>query len=170
MSGFFVKCVFFYFIFAFTYGALACCIVVMYIEEITAYTPEIEQAIVRFLKQLVHGEVVMTDSLLKELICSTNSHLFCAVDAKKGYVGMITVGIYLSPTGRKAWIEDVVVTETSRGQGIGEELTKYAIDFAKGQGVQSLMLTSNPTRVAANRLYQKLGFEQRETNVYRMIL
>jgi len=140
----------------------------MYIKEITAYTPEVEEAIGLFLEQLVNRETVLKGSLLMELIGSTNSHLFCAVDKSGNYVGMVTVGIYVSPTGRKAWIEDVVVTAASRGRGIGEELTRYAIDFARQQGVQMLMLTSNPTRVAANRLYRKLGFEQRETNVYRL--
>ena|SRR5690606_9163664 len=140
----------------------------MYISEITVYTPKVEEAVGLFLKQLVNRDIALTGAFLKELIGSPNSRLFCAVDTGGHYVGMITVGTYLSPTGRKAWIEDVVVTEASRGQGIGEALTKYAIDFARKQGIQALMLTSNPTRVAANRLYQKLGFEQRETNVYRM--
>ncbi len=140
------------------------------IEEITIYTTEVETALVVFLKQLVTRNVVLTESFLKELIESKNSHLFCAVDEKGQYIGMVTVGIYLSPTGRKGWIEDVVVTETRRGKGIGKKLTQYAIQFARDQGVQSLMLTSNPSRVAANQLYRKLGFEQRETNVYRMII
>jgi len=142
----------------------------MYIKEITAHTVEVETALIRFLGQLVSREATLTKAFLQELINSTNSHLFCAVDEEGHYIGMITVGIYLSPTGRKAWIEDVVVTEESRGQGIGKALTQYAIQFAKEQDVQSLMLTSNPSRIAANGLYQKLGFERRETNVYRMML
>lgn len=140
----------------------------MHIKQITEYTPEVQTALVDFLKQLVTREVGLTETFLKELIGSTNSYLFCAVDEEGHYVGMITVGIYLSPTGRKGCIEDVVVTAASRGRGIGKVLTAYAIQFARDRGVQSLMLTSNPARIEANRLYQRLGFERRETNVYRM--
>jgi ribosomal protein S18 acetylase RimI-like enzyme len=142
----------------------------MHIKRITEYTSEIRAALVGFLNQLITREVDLTETFLRELIASENSHLFCAVDDDGQCVGMITVGVYFSPTGKKAWIEDVVVTAASRGQGIGKMLTEKAIQFAKEQTVQSLMLTSNPARVAANNLYRSMGFEQRETNVYRMIL
>lgn len=143
---------------------------IMYtIKKITIYTPELEQTVTDLLQQLVDRKIDVTTSLLEELLRSDNSHLFCALDREGSCIGMITIGIYLSPTGRKAWIEDVVVAQKNRGQGVGEGLTKHAVQFAKEQGVGALMLTSNPSRIAANRLYQKLGFEQRKTNVYRMI-
>ena len=63
----------------------------------------------------------------------------------------------------------MVVSESYRGQGIGKKLMDFAIQFVKEQGVSLLMLTSNPARVAANNLYVKLGFEKKETNVYRMV-
>ena len=72
------------------------------------------------------------------------------------------------PTGGKAWIEDVVVDETFRGQGLSKLLVAHAIEFTKSKGIPSLMLTSNPKRIAANKLYQAMGFERKETNVYRM--
>jgi ribosomal protein S18 acetylase RimI-like enzyme len=83
---------------------------------------------------------------------------------------MLTVGIYHSPTGGKAWIEDVVVDENFRGQGLSKLLVLHAIEFVKSQHIPLLMLTSNPSRIAANKLYQSMGFERKETNVYRMIL
>ena len=83
---------------------------------------------------------------------------------------MLTVGVYLSPTGSKAWIEDVVVDDMFRGRGLGRKLVTHAIDYCKSQNINTLMLTSNPKRVAANALYQSLGFERKETNVYKMNL
>ena len=81
-------------------------------------------------------------------------------------MGMCTVGFYTSPTGRKAWIEDVVVDAQCRGLHLGERLVASAVSFAEREGFNTLMLTSRPSRVAANRLYQKVGFERKETNVY----
>lgn len=66
--------------------------------------------------------------------------------------------------------EDVVVDEKYRGQGLSKQLVTHAVRFVKEQGIPLIMLTSNPTRIAANKLYQKLGFEQKQTNVYRMNL
>ena len=83
---------------------------------------------------------------------------------------MLTMCIDRRPTGCKAWIEDVVVDEKSRGQGLSNHLFTHAVRFVKEQGIPLIMLTSNPTRIAANKLYQKLGFAQKQTNVYRMNL
>ena len=83
---------------------------------------------------------------------------------------MLTLGKYYSPTGCKAWIEDVVVDNAYRGQGLGRMLVEEAIEQARGWGAETLMLTSNPKRIAANALYRSLGFEPKETNVYRMVL
>ncbi len=71
------------------------------------------------------------------------------------------------PTGMRAWIEDVVVDEAARGQGVGEALNREALRLAKERGAITVDLTSRPSREAANRMYQRLGFTQRETNVYR---
>ncbi len=84
--------------------------------------------------------------------------------------GMLTVGIYVSPTGSKAWIEDVVIDEALRGYGLGRVLVEHAIDFCKREGIDTVYLTSNPKRIAANGLYQSVGFERKETNMYKMNL
>ena len=82
-------------------------------------------------------------------------------------VGMLTLVTFRLPTGVRAWIEDVVVDSGSRGQGVGEALTQAAIELATARGAQTVDLTSRPSREAANRLYRRMGFEPRETNVYR---
>jgi ribosomal protein S18 acetylase RimI-like enzyme len=82
-------------------------------------------------------------------------------------VGSLTLVIFHIPTGIRAWIEDVVVDVDARGKGVGEALNKFALAEAKRQGATTVDLTSRPSREAANRLYQRLGFKARETNVYR---
>ena len=137
------------------------------IIEIKTYSPEYHEAMQRFLDQLTTSPMVLTESMFQELLKSENSHLFFIMKDEQ-IAGMLTVGIYHSPTGGKAWIEDVVVDETFRGQGLSKLLVAHAIEFVKAQQIPSLMLTSNPKRIAANKLYQAMGFERKETNVYRM--
>ena len=93
--------------------------------------------------------------------------LFVAHDQKGKIVGSLTLALFRVPTGMRAWIEDVVVDETRRGAGIGEALVAAAIDRATAEGAKSVDLTSRPSREDANRLYQRMGFEARATNVYR---
>ena len=81
---------------------------------------------------------------------------------------MVTLCIYQSPTGRKAWIEDVVVDQNYRGKGYGKVMIEKVIEQCINRGNVTQMLTSRPSRVAANQLYKSLGFETRETNVYKM--
>lgn len=140
----------------------------MHIKEVTTNTTGLKQAIDRFLRLLTATERLITEEGLHALIASENSHLFVALDEHDNYAGMITVGTYHAPTGKKAWIEDVVVDEAYRGQGVGRLLTDHAIAFAKRRQVDLLSLTSNPARIAANRLYPKAGFSLKETNVYVM--
>ncbi len=82
-------------------------------------------------------------------------------------VGSLTLACYRIPTGLKAWIEDVVVDESARGLGVGEALNVAAIDESRQRGAKNVSLTSRSSREAANRLYQRLGFEPYETNLYR---
>ena len=82
-------------------------------------------------------------------------------------VGMLTLAVFRIPSGVRAWIEDVVVDTEARGRGIGAALVRRAIEIAQESGARTVDLTSRPSREAANKLYQKLGFEQRSTNVYR---
>ena len=137
------------------------------IIEIQTYSPEYHEAMQRFLDQLTTNPMTLTEEMFRQLLESANSHLFFLM--KDGQIaGMLTVGIYHSPTGGKAWIEDVVVDESFRGQGLSKLLVAHAIEFTQSSGIPSLMLTSNPKRIAANKLYQGMGFERKETNVYRM--
>jgi ribosomal protein S18 acetylase RimI-like enzyme len=84
--------------------------------------------------------------------------------------GSLTLAVFRIPTGVRAWIEDVVVDGSARGHGVGEALNKAALDEARLRGAVTVDLTSRPSREAANRLYQRLGFVARETNVYRYTL
>jgi ribosomal protein S18 acetylase RimI-like enzyme len=104
---------------------------------------------------------------LKNMVESNACFLFVAEEDEQ-IIGSITLATYRIPSGTKAWIEDVVVDGSQRGRGIGAMLVEFVIDFAKKQNIHSLDLTSGPSRVAANKLYQKLGFKRRETNVYRL--
>lgn len=140
----------------------------MKIEEITSFSSNAKTIIDDFLKILIDRELSISEAMLKEIISSDSSHLFFAFDESDICMGMLTIGIYISPTGKKAWIEDVVVGEDYQGQGMGKKLMAFAIQFVKQQEVSLLTLTSNPARVAANRLYVKMGFEKKETNVYKM--
>ena len=137
------------------------------IIKIQSYSPEYHEAMQRFLDQLTTNPMTLTEEMFRQLLASPNSHLFFLMKDEQ-IAGMLTIGIYHSPTGGKAWIEDVVVDETFRGQGLSKLLVAHAIEFTKSQGIPSLMLTSNPKRIAANKLYQAMGFGRKETNVYRM--
>ena len=139
------------------------------IIEIQTYSQEYHEAMQRFLDQLTTNPMTLTEDMCRQLFESENSHLFFLMKDEQ-IAGMLTVGIYHSPTGGKAWIEDVVVDESFRRQGLSKLLVAHAIEFTKSMGIPSLMLTSNPKRIAANKLYQAMGFERKETNVYRMKL
>ena len=137
------------------------------IIEIKTYSTEYHEAMQRFLNQLTTHPMELTENMFHQLLDSANSHLFFLLKDEQ-IAGMLTVGIYYSPTGGKAWIEDVVVDESFRGQGLSKQLVDHAIKFVESQQIPLLMLTSNPKRIAANKLYQTMGFERKETNVYRM--
>ena len=126
-------------------------------------------AINRLLVQLSSSPVLFTHGKLEDIVASSSSHLFFAEQAGE-IVGMLTIGEYLAPTGRKVWIEDVVVDEAMRGRSLGRRLVEHAITYSKTTGGGTLMLTSRPSRIAANRLYRSCGFEPKETNMYRMPL
>lgn len=85
-------------------------------------------------------------------------------------VGTLTLACFHIPTGTRAWIEDVVVDDAARGEGIGAALVEEAVRLARTAGARTIDLTSRPEREAANRLYERTGFARRETNVYRRVL
>lgn len=137
------------------------------IFEVKEFSSSYVAAIQQLLNQLISTPLVFTENDLKEIISSNSAHLFFL--QKEGQIiGMFTVGIYKTPTGLKGWLEDVVVDNAFRGKGFGRLLVEHSITFTKVKGADTFMLTSNPTRVAANNLYRSLGFEHRETNVYKI--
>lgn len=106
-----------------------------------------------------------TIDTLKSIVEASSSSLFVAT-LNEEICGMITLGSYMTPTGMKLWIEDVVVDSKMRGKSIGRKLVEYVMEHSKKFG-GVLMLTSRPSRIAANALYRSVGFEQKETNVYK---
>ena len=138
-----------------------------HIFETKEYRIDYHQAVQHLLNQLTTEKVILTEADFRQLLASENSHLFL-LTKDNVLAGMLTIGTYYSPTGKKAWIEDVVVDEKYRGKGYGKLLVEHAIQFVKAQRIPLLMLTSNPKRIIANKLYPQMGFERKETNVYRM--
>ncbi len=135
------------------------------IEVVSEASDEVREALQRLLPQL-SSSPPPTAEQLHELVTNPDSVLFVArLDGV--IVGSLTLVQYRIPTGLKAWIEDVVVDQTARGHGIGELLNQAALDEAQRRGHKGVSLTSRPSREAANRLYQRLGFTLRQTNVYR---
>ena len=121
----------------------------------------------RLLAQLSSSGASITLEQLQQLVDCNASHLFFG-RYNGEIVAMLTLGEYLAPTGRKMWIEDVVVDAAARGHSFGRAMVEHAIGFARELGDGVLMLTSRPSRVAANALYRSCEFEQKETNVYKM--
>lgn len=136
------------------------------ITEITQVTPQVISAMNMLLPQLSSSAKQLSAKELNKIIDSDCTHLLIV---KKGndYLGCLTLVTFTIPTGQRALIEDVVVDKGARGQGIGLLLIQKAIDMCKTMGIKTIDLTSRPSRVEANNLYKKTGFEQRQTNVYR---
>ena len=118
---------------------------------------------------LVRGGGWVTAAELADIVDSAASVLLVARDPEAGgsIVGSLTLVLFRIPTGVRAWIEDVVVDGEARGRGVGAALNLAALDRARAAGAKTVDLTSRPSREAANRLYQRIGFVPRETNVYR---
>ena len=138
------------------------------IIRLTSADAATAEAISRLLKQLTSTPIDFTESFLERIIAEGNALFVLREEGE--VVGMLTVGSYSSPTGRKAWIEDVVVDEALRGSGLGRVLVEHAIDYCREEGIGTVYLTSNPKRVAANGLYRSVGFVRKETNMYKMDL
>lgn len=137
-----------------------------------ALAPELMSACERLVPQLAPHARTPTLEELHAIVDSPSTTLLVArTDAGTGQiVGMLTLTQLRIPSGLRVTIEDVVVDEAARGAGIGEALTREALRLARARGATSVDLTSNPARESANRLYQRLGFTRRETNVYRFDL
>jgi ribosomal protein S18 acetylase RimI-like enzyme len=142
------------------------------IVEATEVTPELVAAFERLIPQLSTSNPPPTEDELAAIVDSPASILLLALDSTGGgtVIGSLTLAWFRIPTGVRAWIEDVVVDGAARGRGVGEALNRHAIERARMLGAKTVDLTSRPTREAANRLYQRIGFVERETNVYRFTM
>lgn len=136
------------------------------VERATTVTDEVVDAFGMLIPQLSSSNPAPTREELDDIVRSESSVLFLArVDGR--IVGSLTLATFRIPTGVRAWIEDVVVDSSARGHGVGEALNRAALEEARRRGAVTVDLTSRPSREAANRLYQRLGFVARDTNVYR---
>lgn len=136
------------------------------ITEAQFVDTELVEAFARLIPQLSSSSPAPDEDQLRALVNNDYTVLFIARVADE-IVGSLTLAMYRIPTGLKAWIEDVVVDGDARGSGVGKALNMAALDEAERRGAKDVSLTSRPSREAANRLYQRIGFEARETNVYR---
>jgi ribosomal protein S18 acetylase RimI-like enzyme len=139
------------------------------VEIASEATPELVTGLNQLLPQLSSNATPLTTSDVEELVASPATIVFVARNDGR-IVGSLTLVVFPIPTGLRAWIEDVVVDGSARGAGVGEALTNAAIDESRRRHVRSIDLTTRPSREAANRLYARLGFELRETNVYRYVI
>jgi len=137
------------------------------IHEISSADEKTLRAVNELIPQLSQSASVMNEMQLRRLVESQATKLYFAQEGDV-VLGMLSLVVFSIPTGTKAWVEDVVVAQVARGKGVGMALMNHALAVAKDAGAKSVDLTSRPSREAANKLYQKLGFTARETNVYRL--
>ena len=142
----------------------------MKIKKINRFSERVFEAVLKLLPQLAPDTDLPARQYVEDILTSENIHFFIAELDNKQIIGMLTIGTYDILTGKKVWIEDVVVDESQRGKGFGKEMVKFAIEYSKTLGAASVALTSRPSRVEANELYKKLGFVLHETNVYKYLL
>jgi ribosomal protein S18 acetylase RimI-like enzyme len=136
------------------------------VEIVRDVTPELVEAMAGLVPQLSRSAPALTADELGEIVGGDATCLLVArLDGR--IVGSLTLVVFRIPTGVRAWIEDVVVDGAARGAGVGEALNRSALAEAQRRGARTVDLTSRPSREGANRLYQRLGFVARETNVYR---
>ncbi len=126
-------------------------------------------AVAALIPQLSSTSAAPTLAELQAIVSNPATTLLLAKEDDR-VVGMLTLATFPVPTGIRAWIEDVVVDDDARGAGVASALVKAALQEAERQGSRTVDLTSRPQREAANRLYVRLGFARRETNVYRFSL
>ena len=142
------------------------------VKEAETADAALRDAAARLVPQLSTSSPPPTLEQLRRIVADPATTLLVATNGggEAQVVGMLTLAIFMLPTGIRAWIEDVVVDDGSRGAGVASALVAAALERAQEQGARTVDLTSRPDREAANRLYVRLGFERRETNVYRRTL
>jgi GNAT superfamily N-acetyltransferase len=139
------------------------------IETVTEATAEVHAALAQLLPQLNPKLPIPTLERLQAIVADPAVTLLVARDDEE-IVGTTTVIVYTTPFWIKARLDEVVVDEAARGKGVGEALVKASLDLAREKGVEVVELQSGVQRAAAHRLYARLGFKPRETNVYRIVL
>ncbi len=137
------------------------------VREAHRVEPRLLAALAELLPQLSSSSPPLDEEHLRQIVEGPATTLLVAEDAGGRVLGSLTLALFRVPTGVRAWIEDVVVDEASRGHGVGQALVTSALERAREAGARTVDLTSRPSREAANRLYRRLGFAPRETNVYR---
>lgn len=142
----------------------------MQIDIVTCADDALLEAFQRLIPKLTNDNPPPTLDELTALVAESSSTLLVARSSSQQIIGALSLTIYRVPTGIRAIIEDVIVDGPARGQGVGQALLQRALQIAKQKGAAGISLTSNPLRVAANRLYVKMGFVKRETNAYHMKL
>ena len=142
----------------------------MQIDIVTQADEELYNAFQRLVPQLTNNNPPPSLNDLTALVRDSSSTLMVARKDSGEIVGTLTLTVYRVPTGIRSIIEDVIVANSARGQGIGEALMKRAIEVAREKGASNISLTSNPMRESANRLYLRVGFKKRETNAYQIKL
>lgn len=140
------------------------------VERVRRATPELHRALCHLLPQLSSSAPPLESEHLEEIAASPATVLLVARGADGAICGTTTLALFRVPTGLRALVEDVVVDVAARGRGVGRALVEEALRVAAEHGARSVDLTSRPERVSANRLYERLGFVRRETNVYRYLL
>ena len=140
------------------------------VEAAVTADPELITAIARLVPQLSSSAKPPTAYEVEGIVEAPATTLFVARDADWQIVGTLTLAVFRVPTGVRAWIEDVVVETSARGAGVGSALVEAAVAHARRAEARTVDLTSRPDRTEANGLYQRLGFERRDTNVYRLSL
>jgi ribosomal protein S18 acetylase RimI-like enzyme len=140
------------------------------VEEATAVTTELLDAFARLIPQLSKSSPPPDAAALEAIVTAEDTHVLISRDDDGTITGTTTLVVFRIPTGVRALIEDVVVDSAFAGRGISYEIARFALDLARRHGAKTVDLTSRPSREAANHVYKKLGFEQRETNVWRFDL
>lgn len=136
------------------------------IVELNALTDAQVQEVIGLMGEL-DPTIIVTPEMVRRTVEAQGTHFFAVMDGEH-IVGCASLSIFDSPTGRKASIEDVVISSTYRGKHLGKQLMEHVIDYARTLAPITLQLTSRPERLEANQLYHSLGFQKRETNAYRM--
>jgi len=139
------------------------------IELVKEFSSIDTESIKNLTSQLGEHSQPFTDDDLKAMLSSSGTNLLVARDSEnKKIIAMITINVYRIPYVKKAYLDDFVVDGEYRGKGIGSTLFEKALEIAKEQGAAYVDFTSNPKRIEGNKLYEKLGFKKRDTNVYRL--